>query len=441
MTDFKNIPGPVDLNYQRQRRACHRPPAPKKKPRGLLSYGLIYALCIPIASGFFFYTTEEAGTDQPIADVWNIKPSHIADSLTPSVVKNEYPDAIPLKVGDQTVQAAVRYHTEDDIKTCIDNLLRRHRPDFAAVVAMQPESGSILAMSSYIHDGEPFGNLAVHSEFPAASLFKIVTAAAALDQGLATPQTVYEFNGKSTSLYKKNVLRHKRTKWTREVTLEQAFAKSVNTVFGQLGIFHVGGQKLGDYAKTFGFDQPLNLDINVADSRTDFDPSNDWSVAEVASGYTRSTTISPLHAAMIVSAIVNDGVLIEPRLVEVVMHPDGPLIYQPKPAATAIIDADTARDMRALMRDTVHSGSARKSFSKFFRGPYKNLDVGGKTGSLSGSNPRGRTEWFAGYGDSGDDQLAVASVIVSKEKWRVKPAYLTREVIEYYFGDRSKNCS
>ena len=412
----------------------------KKKARGFLSFLLIFILCIPLAGAFLFYTPKEAGTEQPVRDVWGINQNHIADSLTPSIRNNEYPTAIPLHIGDETINATVRYNTESEIKQCIDDLLNHYRPDFAAVVAMEPDTGNILAMSSHIRDGEPYGNLAVHSGFPAASLFKIITAAAALDQGIATPDTVYEFNGKETSLYKKNVLRHKKNKWTREVTLERAFGKSINTVFGRLGIFHVGGQKLGDYAKTFGFDQPLPLDINVADSKTEFDPSNDWSVAEVASGYTRSTTISPLHAAMIVSTIVNDGVLIEPRLVEIAVHPSGPLIYQSKQRSAQIIDADTAKDLRVLMQQTVQTGSARKSFRKFFRGAYKDLEVGGKTGSLTGLNPRGRTEWFAGYGDSGEDKLVVASVIVNKEKWRVKPAYLTRKIIERYFGDPTKDC-
>ena len=89
--------------------------------------------------------------------------------------------------------------------------------------------------------------------------------------------------------------------------------------------------------------------------------------------------------------------------------------------------------MKVLMRATVRKGSARKSFKGFFRGNYKSLDVGGKTGSLTGLNPKGRTEWFVGYGDSGKEKIAVATVIVNKKKWRVKPAYLARKVIEEYF--------
>ena len=89
------------------------------------------------------------------------------------------------------------------------------------------------------------------------------------------------------------------------------------------------------------------------------------------------------------------------------------------------------------MRKTVTHGSARKRFRGFFRGRYADLDVGGKTGSLTGKNPKGRTEWFAGYGDSGTEQIAVAAVVVNKEKWQVKPSTLARKIIEEYFKNNN----
>ncbi|GIS91646.1 MAG: hypothetical protein CM1200mP20_16870 [Pseudomonadota bacterium] len=56
------------------------------------------------------------------------------------------------------------------------------------------------------------------------------------------------FNGKTTSLYRKNVLHHKNNKWTRHLPLSASFGKSVNTVFGRLGLEYVGGEGLLDYA-------------------------------------------------------------------------------------------------------------------------------------------------------------------------------------------------
>ena len=59
--------------------------------------------------------------------------------------------------------------------------------------------------------------------------------------------------------------------------------------------------------------------------------------------------------------------------------------------------------------------------------------MGGKTGSLTGSNPQGRYDWFAGFAERGDRRIAYAALCINKEKWYVKSARLSRELLEYYF--------
>ena len=398
------------------------------KRRSLL---LKMAFCFLLFSGFQFYAPLPAETN--LTNVWGVEKEHVAESISSSIRANEYPEKVQFKIGEKMLDAVVRYNIEPEVKEYIDSLLQKYQPDYAAVVAIQPDTGRILALSSFVRGQESFGNLAVHSEFPAASIFKIITAAAAIDQGIANPKTTYQYNGKNTSLYKKNVLRHKKNKWTRETSLSYAFARSINTVFGRIGVFDVGGTRLAEYAEYFGFNKSFPLDISVESSKTRFDPANEWAIAEAASGYTNTTTISPLHAAMMVSAIVNDGVMIEPSLIEFAHHPDGPLLYESNQNSYQTVESETAQNMRVLMRETVKKGSARKSFRGFFKGNYAKLDVGGKTGSLSGNNPKGRTEWFVGYGDSGFDRVVIAAVVVNKEKWRVKPSYLARKIIEEYF--------
>lgn len=400
----------------------------------MLGYAVKTCVLAILFASFLLYPPVPAETDniKPIS-VWDLDVDHVAHSITPLIHENEYPEKIPLKTDDMKVEAVVEYNLDPQFKQHIDELLSGYKPDFAAVVAIEPKSGKILALNSFVRDGEPVGNLTVHSGFPAASLFKIVTATAVLDQGVATPNTVYEYNGKDTSLYKKNVLRHKRNKWTRSATLSNAFGRSINTVFGRMGVFEVGGEALIDYSKVLGFDHSLPFDMIVDPSQVQIDPKDEWQIAEAASGYTRMITMSPLHAAMIVAAIVNDGVMVEPRLIKDAYYLSGPLLYSSTQHSRQILEASTAQDMRILMRDTITIGSARKRFRGFFKNEYADLDVGGKTGSLTGNNPRGRTEWFVGYGDSGTKQIAVAAVVVNKEKWRVKPSSLTRKIFEEYF--------
>ena len=405
----------------------------------IVGFAFKFAILLTISAGILLYPPIPAETDHiKRASHWHLNQDHVARSVSPLVLENAYPESLYLHTGDMSVEAVVDYSLQPEFKQYVDNLLLHYRPDFAAVVVLDPETGDILSLSSHVRDGEAVGNLTIHSGFPAASIFKIVTASAALDGG-ATPTTKYEYNGKDTSLYKKDVLRHKRNKWTRSVSFSRAFGRSINTVFGRLGVFDVGGDSLIEYAGQFGFNQSLPVDLKIEPSVSEIDPEDEWSVAEAASGYTNAITMSPIHAAMMAGAIVNDGVAIEPRLVESARHLNGPELYRASRNSQRILDSTTAQDLRELMRYTVTKGSARKSFRGFFKGQYADLDIGGKTGSLTGYNPKGRTEWFVGYGDSGSDQIAVAAVVVNKEKWRVKPSYLARKIFEEYY--RTPNSS
>lgn len=394
-------------------------------------------MAVVVFIAFQFYPESPVETSRTHEQVWGIEKHHIAQSITNDVLTNEYPSFVRLMADDYDFDAIVHYNIEPELNKYIDELILRYKPDYTAIVAMQPHTGRILAMSSYVRASSDEQNMTVHSGFPAASVFKIVTAAAAIDSGIAKPSSTYLYNGKDTSLYKSNVLRHKTNKWTRNTSLTRAFALSINTVFGRIGVFDVGAEKLQTYADRFGFNQPVPVDITIEPSKTGFSSDDEWSIAEAASGYTRDTTISPIHAALLPAIIANDGVMVEPNLVDFAVDAAGPLLYQSEPSSIEVLDKDTADDLRVLMRATVKRGSARKHFRKFFKGTYADLDVGGKTGTLTGENPKGKTEWFVGYGDSGDDKLAIATVTVSKEKWRVKPAYLARKILEEYFKPAS----
>ncbi len=401
-------------------------------PKRTTSFRYFVALGSLFAILAYPFTVAETGLYSQ--NVWGVRKEHVAESISAYALKStNLPEQASLNVDDRQYDVRLNYTLDQELNDYVDKLLEKYNPDYAAVVAMQPDTGRILSVSSHVR-GEPSDNLALHSGYPAASIFKIVTAAAAINEGEASPSTTYKFNGKSTTLYKKNVLRHKDNKWTRKVSLKQAFATSINTVFARMGIYQVGGDKLSDYADDFGFNSNLNSDLPIEPSVTNFDQMNEWEIAEVASGFTRTTTLSPVHAATIVSAVVNDGIKADPYLVDAAYRLDGPLVYEAQnSSAPTMLKPESAQHIRTLMRETVRRGSARKSFKNFFKGAYETLDVGGKTGSLTGVNPKGRTEWFAGYGDNGSDKIVVAAVIVNKEKWYVKPAYVVRKTLEEYF--------
>jgi len=94
--------------------------------------------------------------------------------------------------------------------------------------------------------------------------------------------------------------------------------------------------------------------------------------------------------------------------------------------------------MRALMQETARIGSARKSFNGINRYKvYKNMEIGGKTGSLTGYSPQGRHDWFVGYAQKDGRKVAYASLIINKEKWYVRSAYVARQFIYHYFSEQA----
>lgn len=364
-----------------------------------------------------------------------LKPEDFASSLLFAAGQNDFPTRMDIEVQSHEFPLKLEYTLDHGLQFALSEWLDRYDPDFAVAVAMDPDSGRILALTTYVSDGEPLGNLAMSSAFPAASVFKIITAAAAMDMGKLNPESILPFNGKSSSLYKQNVYKHKNTKWTRKPTLAEAFAKSINTVFGRIGLYTVGPQQLSNYAQRFYFNTHINTDIPIDPSQT-YIPvgGDDWAVVEAASGYTNKVTLSPLHGAALAASMINGGKLMRPFMVDRAFDEKGRLVYKGNPEQLMLaITPETAANMQQLMAKTVSIGTARRSFRDFFKGQYADIKVGGKTGTLTGGNLKGLNDWFVGYAYNDQRKLAYAVLNINLDKWKVKSHYLSRLMIEHYF--------
>lgn len=394
---------------------------------GLFSVALfVYLSVVPI---------ELAAIRFSRSDLFGIDQSVIANVLTDYAKRNQYPEELTLPGRHQEYRGRLKYTFDADLQAVLGQLYRRYRPDYAAFVALDAATGEVIALFSWEKENSGLGNLALRSSYPAASIFKIVTAAAALDQGKVEPDTVLPFNGKRSSLYKRQVFRHRDNKWTRRPTLAKAFAESVNPVFARIGVFHLGAQTLHDYAERFGFNRKIDGDLAIQPSTMSLSPDDEWALAEAASGFTRHNTLSPWHGAMLASAVVNNGIMVRPHVVKVVTDEFGlPLYTHETHTLPSSISSESARKLRQLMRETVRRGSARNGFRGFFRGEFENIEVGGKTGSLTGILPKGRNDWFVGYASLNERKIAYASLTVNEERWTVKSVFVARKVIEAYFG-------
>ena len=234
------------------------------------------------------------------------KPSVVKD--LPSVLKELTLNGEDLKDRFQYEKGGARFTVETSIVSPLQdfvvNLLQHSGTVKSAVVVMDPRDGRILALADQTQEGEGEG-LCLKADFPAASLFKIVSAAAALETAGFTPDRAVYYQGRSHTLYKSQ-LKEKRGRWVTETTFRKAFARSVNSVFGKLGIYKLGQTVIEDYSGRFLFNRKIPFDLPVAMSSLEI-PEDDFGLAEIASGFNKRTLISPLHAVLLAAAVANDG--------------------------------------------------------------------------------------------------------------------------------------
>ena len=400
----------------------------------LYLYSLLLGWPAILLLGAFGWPTLLSSIEGDRALIWGIDQELVRNTISTPIARNHYPQRVLVHRKGREYKSTVNYTIDKDLQNAMESLLEEHGPDYGVFVAVDPDSGRVLAMANHRRNLKVNKNLALGNTYPSASIFKLITAAAAIDLGKIDSDTVVPFNGKSSSLYRKNVLHHENNKWTQHIPLRTAFAKSVNTVFGRVGLQQVGGFQLREYAYKFGFNRPLSGDFLFPQSLSQFDPEDEWRVVETAAGYTVSNTISPIHAALLAASIVNGGRILSPTLVDSITNEDGIVLYASESTTTdPIIAPRTAAQLQIMMRETVLNGSAQKSVQGFSQGNYGDVEVGGKTGSLSGLRPKGKYDWFVGYAQRGDKKLAFASLCINEAYWYVKSSYIARKAVEHFF--------
>ena len=363
--------------------------------------------------------------------------SVLSKQLGTAIKINEYPESFSFFVDGAVKKAKVAYTLHEPSQAMMQKLMGQYKPDYGAFVAMDAKTGRILSMVSYSNAKRDPENLTLRATFPSASIFKVVTASAAIDLNKANSGTVVPFNGAFHTLYKRNVESTKETRWTTHITMKEAFARSVNTFFSKLGLFYVGPRNLELYAERYFFNHEIRADVPVQIGHAKIDEDDPWGVASAASGYTRDNTMSPLQGALIAAAVANDGIMMEPFLVDSLHDEAGDMLYRGEPhQASVVVEPQAAEDLRELFQQTVRSGTSRKSFRKTVRrASFDDVEFGGKTGSLMGIDPIGKCDWFVGYARYRDQRIAVAALTVNEKKWKVKSSMLANLFFQRYMHD------
>jgi penicillin-binding protein A len=310
-----------------------------------------------------------------------------------------------------------RLTLEPHLQKSMEKLLRMFRPVGAAVVALDPKTGKVLALAEY---GE---GTATRPLYPAASVFKIITGAALLEKGISpTSETCY--HGGMHRLVGK-LLEDKPGLDRRCLSLSMALAKSANVVFAKMAVKHLDAEDLRKSAEKFLFNRPI-FDQPVEQSPAQI-PENGLDFAKVASGF-GEVKLSPMHAALIAAAVGNGGVAMEPSMIDSV---DG--VSVDPTGSMRLMNPETAGSLRDMMKLTVSQGTATSSFRDRRRNALGKIEVAGKTGSLSNhKGPFKDYSWFVGFAPADDPKIAVAAVVVNGLKWRIHAPYIAREALKAY---------
>ena len=298
-----------------------------------------------------------------------------------------------------------------------------------AVVALDPETGAILAMVSKpsydpevlaLHDtaavrqawdalhadpGSPLTNRAIAgTTYPPGSTFKIVTAAAALEAGL-TPETQVPAPDALDLPLTSAVIRNFGGSSCGDgvtTTLLDALRVSCNTAFGQLGL-DLGADALRQQAEAFGFDTPLNVPMKVTESHFPADPDAPQTALSAIGQY--EVTVTPLQVAMLSAAVANEGVLMKPYLVQTVRSSDLTVVEQTEPTRLGRpISAETAAALQAMMTAVVADGTGEAA-------QLPGVVVAGKTGTAQTTAEAAPHAWFTGFAPADAPRVAVAVVV------------------------------
>ncbi len=318
-----------------------------------------------------------------------------------------------------TNQVGNDVHTTLDPKAqqvAVDQLAGRT----GAVVALDPRTGAVkvLYANPTYDDNDPSELAPGQSTFDDAlqglrapgSTFKVVTAAAALDTGQYTPDSI--INGKSPIIVSGVPLENDAGFSWGPITLTKALTYSVNTVFAQVGET-LGINTLASYMERFGFyaKPPLDFPADEMSASGEAIPTRRGlqllaptsgliDVGRMAIGQDKLVA-TPMQMAMVASAVADDGVLIAPHFVTKVVNPDGQIEQSIAPAAHSVVmKPSAAQDLAQMMTDVVEEGT----------GQAANLDgiqVAGKTGTAQ-VTPGIDDPWFIGFAPVSHPQVAVA---------------------------------
>ncbi|MGC8654431.1 MAG: penicillin-binding transpeptidase domain-containing protein [Candidatus Kryptoniota bacterium] len=290
----------------------------------------------------------------------------------------DYPkvDPIPGENIELTIDLNLQQIVEEELAAGVE----RAKAAGGSAVFIDPQTGEILAMANYpgfdpskyaTYSGDEMRNRAITDVFEPGSTFKIVTAGAALEEGIERPDSrIYAENGKYT-IYGRLIEDYEHAGW---ITFRQAVEISSNIAFSKIGM-KVGADRFFRYARDFGFGVKTGIEL-PGEVSGELKKPYEWSRVSLpfmSFGYEVMATT--LQMADAYAAVANGGRLMQPYIVKKIFNRDGKTIFENSPMEIRrVITPSVAQTLQGLLTDVVEHGTGKPA-------KVDGLLIAGKTGT------------------------------------------------------------
>jgi cell division protein FtsI/penicillin-binding protein 2 len=286
-----------------------------------------------------YYQSELAG--EAASAKLNISPFFVQES----VIAREGSDLV------LTIDRSVQYLVEQQLQEALEE----YAAPSGTIIVMNPRTGAILAMASspcfnpnefYETDEDLLFNPIVSQQYEPGSVIKLLTMAAALDSGTVTPQTTYYDSGELW------VGGHRTVNWDRAahgtVDMTTLLSKSLNVGAATIATW-MGADTFYDYYRRFSFGAPTGIDMmGEAAGLMPLPGDEIWTESFLSTNaYGQSLAVTPLQMITAVSALANDGELMQPYIVQEVRSANGVLVHEPE-VMSRPISPETAQQVTAM---------------------------------------------------------------------------------------------
>lgn len=326
----------------------------------------------------------------------------------------ELPNGIQKYIKPQdgyNVLLTIDHHVQYIAERELDSALTKIKADGGSVIVMNPKTGEILALANRpTYNPNEFNkyapsfwrNIAVSNTYEPGSTFKVVTAVAALEEGIVGVNDHFFCNG--AIKVADATIRCWKDGGHGSQTFAEVVENSCNPGFVQIGQ-RLGAETFYKYIDAFGFGKKTGISLPGEATGIRYQLKNIGPVELATMSFGHSIGVTPIQLITAVSAVANDGLLLRPQLVKQIQSSTGEVIktFEPEPIRQ-IVSKETAQLARQLLGDVVAEGTGQNA-------QVEGYDIGGKTGTAQRYGKRAYDTSFIGFVPVDDPQLVILVVL------------------------------